>query len=330
MPGYKVLSDYTFTLERGTAWGTKIETAPVGMPTEDMTFTFEGTPHRLNRAWNIRGQHESNTWQDTFNNVPSASTSIIMTPELMAMILPGLLQKDSDWTATVDVWDMFTNNYVDLPSIKGADEGYFYTLVRNSPASGDDEIIDSAIISSMKLMIGHTDNDGVLKADIEMIGIGYSSAQTAAGTITHASLAEMFNWGAISAVSFGASDLTSDFISAEINISNGAKLAQDLPTGEVVLPRWEVTGTIKIIANALTEAMKVKCLNNDVDSAEPLTITFGNAAPAANGDMNIVSHCYLTGWSSDFGEGEVIDFQFEGVFGVSAGEYPIGFEFFYA
>lgn len=329
MPGYKVLSDYTFTMERGSVWGTKIETAPIGLPTEDMTFTYEPEAHRLNRAWNYRGQHESNSWQDTFNKVPTASSSVIMTPELMTIILPGLLQKDSDWVATINVWDMFTNNYADLPLPKGSDEGYFFTLVRNSPAAGDDEIIDSAIISSMKLMVSPTDNEGVLKADIEFVGTGYATGQTAGGTITHASLAEMFNWGDITAVSFGASDLTSDFISAEINISNGAKLAQDLPSGEVVFPRWEVTGTIKIIANALTEAMKAKVLSNDVDSAEPLTITFGNAVVAANGDMNIVSHAYLTGWSSDFAEGEVIEFTFEGVFGVNASEYPISFEFFY-
>ena len=327
MSGYIVKQDYFFTVERGTTWGIQKEATAYALPTEDMTFNIEPNAHRLNRANGVRGQHEDATWQDTWGVVPTASTSVICTPLLMKEVLPGLLQKGTDWVAASNVYTMNCNNYADLPSPKADNDGYFFTLTRNSPEAGSDEEIASAIISSAKFTVSPTDKEGVLTADLEFVGTGNLRGQTSSAVVTPMSLDTMFKWGDLASVMFGSVDLTSDFISAEINVSNGAKLAQDLPTGEVVFPKWEVSGTIKVIANANTEALKDKCLSRDPNQSETLAIAFGNAVPAANGDLVLSSDCYLTKFSSDFTEGEVIEFSFEGVFGDS--KNPFTAEFYY-
>jgi len=325
---YKVKNDYTFTLERQSAYGTAIETAPIGLPTEDMTFSIEPNAHRLNRAWGYRGQHEANSWNDTFGIIPTASVSVIMTPPLMEAMLPGILQVDSDWAPATNVYTMYTNNYANLPSPKGTEDGYFYTLVRNSPDALNDESLIDAIPTTLTLSIGPTDNEGILSASFEYAASEYSREVTLSGTLGHAALDNMFKWGDIVDVSYGVSGLTSDFVSAEITITNGAKLAQDLPTGEWVFPKWEVTATVKVIANANTEGLKTLVLDNDVSSADTLKIAFGTSAttPAADGDLILTCFSYLTSWASDYEEGEVIDFTFEGVFG-GAGEYPFQAKF---
>jgi len=332
MSGYKVLSDYSFTLERETVYGTPVGSAPIGLPTETMTFTQTPNKHRLNRAWGYRGQHEANTWQDTYGVVPTAAVSMIMTPQLMEVLLPGVLQNATDWTATSNVWTMYTNNYANLPLPKGNDEGYFYTLVRNSPATLDDERLTSAVPTSLTLSIGPTDNEGILMADWEFAAKEYDRSITVSGTIAHAELTDMYKWGELVNVSFGAYDLTSDFVSAEIKVTSGAKLVSDIPDGEFVFPKWEVSCTLKVIANSNTEAMKTKVLNRDVNLAETLKIAFGTSAttPSAEGDLILTMFAYATEWSSDYTEGEIIDFTFEGVFGnTGSSEYPFMAKFYH-
>jgi hypothetical protein len=137
----------------------------------------------------------------------------------------------------------------------------------------------------------------------------------------------MYKWGDLSAVTYNSQAMLSDFISCELNISNGAKFAQDLATSEIVLPKWEVTGTLKVVANAQTEAMKTACLLKDVNAAVPIKFVFGNLANTAEGDLTISVNAYLTGYKSDYNEGETIDFTFEGVFGNSVS--PVEFKYFH-
>lgn len=331
MAGYKVLSDYTFTIEKETSYGVPVASAPIGLPTESMEFNIESNKHRLNRAWGYRGQHEANSWNDTFGVVPSATVNFIMTPQLMTLVLPGILQKSTSWTPAANVYTMYTNNYADLPLIKGSNEGYFYTLVRNSPKALDDERITSAVPSTLKLSVGPTDNEGILMGEWEFLGSEYDRGLTVSGTVSHAALTDMYKWGELNAVTYSGYTLTSDFVSMELNVTNGLKKVSDLPDGEFVMPKWEVTGTLKVIANANTEAMKTLVLNTDVSQGAELKIAFGTSSttPAANGDLILTSFCYLTGWSSDYAEGEVIDFTFEGVFGGGANEYPLQAKFYY-
>ena len=323
---YKVKQDYTFTYERQAAYGTAIDTAPVGIPTEDMTFKQEPNVHRFMRAMGTRGIKEENAWNDTFGVFPTASVSMRMTPQLMSEMLPGILQDSTDYETDVGVWTMFTNNHADLPLLSD-DEGYFYTITRNSPEVLNDEYITDAVPSSLKLTVDPTANDGVLVGDFEFFGSAYTRGVTVAGVITNAPLTEQYQWGEIAAVSFDSNDILSDFISCEFNITNGAKHASDLPTGEVVFHKWEVTGQLKILAGSTTEAMKTLVLSSAVSTGKELVVSFGDGTVSSAGEMDITSFCLLTNWESDYEEGEVITFDFEGVFG-GAGEYPFEVSFF--
>ena len=251
----------------------------------------------------------------------------------MTELLPGILQNAADWAPAGSVYTMYTNNYADLPLPKGNDEGYFYSLVRNSPAVLDDERIVSAVPTSLNMTLGPIDNEGILMANWEFAGKEYERAVTVSGTIDHATLDDMYKWGELIDVSFGGVDLTSDFVSADLNITSGAKLVSDLPDGEFVFPKWECTCVLKVIANANTEGIKTKILSRDVSLAETLKIAFGTSAttPAAEGDLIMTMFSYATEWSSDYAEGEVIDFTFEGVFGDTVSdEYPFMAEFYHA
>lgn len=326
MSAIRVLQDYTFTAERETTYGQEKDTAPTGLPTENLEFTLEPNKHRLNRAWGFRGNHAANSWNDTFNVIPSAQSKILLTPQVLYLLLPGLLQSKTDWTPVADVFTMKANNYMQLPGIKSSNEGYFFELARRFQ-DGTGELMKGAVVSSLKLSISPTDDEGILSGDFQFIGSSIDRNFTANGAVTHAPLTNMFRWGNLSEVSYNGQALLSDFISAEINITNGAKFAQDLTSSEIVFPKWEVTGTLKVVANAYTEGMKNDCLLKDVNLASPIRIAFGNSNPGAAGDLLITINAYLTGFKPDFTEGEVIEFSFEGVFTNSAS--PIEFKFFY-
>ncbi|BDQ01946.1 MAG: hypothetical protein KatS3mg036_0500 [Ignavibacterium sp.] len=326
MSAIRVLQDYTFTAERETIYGQENDTAPVGLPTENLEFTLEPNKHRLNRAWGFRGFHSANSWNDTFNVVPTAQSKILITPQILHLLLPGLLQSKPDWTATADVWTMKANNYAQLPGVKTANEGYFFDLARRFQ-DGTGELMKGAVVNSLKLSVSPTDDEGILSGEFQFIGSAIDRNFSATGTVTHAPLTNMYRWGNLSQVSYNNNPLLSDFISCELNITNGAKFAQDLTSSEIVFPKWEVTGTIKVVANAYTEAMKNDCLLKDVNMAVPIKIVFGNSNPSAEGDLAITVNAYLTGYKPDYTEGEVIEFTFEGVFGNSVS--PVEFKFFY-
>lgn len=332
---YKVATDYTFTAERETGnYGVEIDTAPIGLITEDLVLSQDADIHDIPRAWGYRADHESTHWQDTFSSIPTAQSKMVLTQEIFRDIVPGLLQANSDYTAASNIWKMFTGNYGDLPSPKTTNDGYYYDLVRNSPVASDDEKILGAIMDSATISISPTDDEGVLMLDSNWIGKTYERGATQSGTVSHASLANMYKWGniaTVSGISYGSADLTSDFIDAQITISSGAKKISDIPDGEIVFPKWEVEATVKVIANSETEGIKSKVLSKAVDTAEKLTIAFGTSAitPAADADLILTMHAYPTSYSSDFTEGEIITFVFKGVFGdTSAEEYPLHAEFF--
>lgn len=326
---YKVKADYTFTYERETTYGTAVDSAPVGINTEDMTFSFEPNKQRFMRAMGIRGLHESNVSNNTFGVFPTASVSVRMTPQLMEDLLPGILQKTNDWTNVDNVWTMYTNNYSNLPSPKTTSSGYFYTLVRNSSDTGNDEYLTSALPTSLKLSIDPTNNNGILTGDFEFIAKDYTRSATQTGNITNAPSTNAYEWGNIGDVTFDGNSFADDFVSCEINITSGAKHISDLPDGEIVFPKWEVTGTLKVIENDYTETMKDYVLSSAVSTGRPLVISFGDGTVSSAGEMNITCFVYLTNWSSEYEEGEIISYEFEGVFG-GAGEYPIKVEFYNA
>ena len=324
--------DYTFTYERGSVYGSVIDVAPKGIPTDDMTIQQAATAHRLPRAFGYRGNHESNVYQDTGSTIPTAQFGCFMTPELVVDLLPGILQTTGSYISASGVYNFHTKNYAELPSVKADNDGYFYTLTRNSPSASNDEYIASAIPSTIQLSIAPEDNDGILYANIEFIGKGYSRSQTMTGSITNVELENKFKWSEIVSASFGSYDLTTDFVSLTLNATPGTKLLSSIPDGEIVFPQWQINGTLRVIATVNTEDMKTKVLTRDVNSGEELKLAFsGNGVtPAVEGELIITSHAYLTEWSSEYDEGEIIDFTFEGVFGNAvSNEYPLRMQMYY-
>ena len=292
MSGLLVNKDFTFTYERGTTWGSAIDTSPIGIPTEDgIEFTVEPNARRFNRAYGYRGIHEDNASQDMSGVVPTAQVSMRVNPQILRDLLGGILQNSGSWPVSSDVYDMITRNYADLPRPKKGGNGYYYTIARQSP-DGTDEYISSAIPSALKLSISPADNDGQLMGEWQFIGKDYHQTGSLIATIAHSEVSGCYKWSNIDTVSFGDVNITTDFVSAEINVTQNAKFAGEIPDGEVVFPQWDVNGTIKVLANTNTNTMKNKVLNRDAGQAEQLIIGFGTgSAPEKAGFFP----CYFHG-----------------------------------
>jgi len=312
--------DFHFTLEAGATWGTAAWTAPTGLPTSDMPITMEPSVHMFNRARGLRGQHEADTWVDTEGKIPSASLGVLMTPDLMEALMPGVLQAVTPWAADANQWTLFTQLVDEIPTPATEDDGYFYTLSRVSPEADKSVQMASAIPSSVKLSIDPSANEGALFGEFEFTGKGYSNTEDLdPDDVTQAALTYLYKWSAITDVDYGGTDLTGAFLKAEWNISNGAKLTQDNPNGEVAFPMWEVTVTISIMGGAAAEALKALIRSNTINAGAFLNLTFG-AGTTTLGDAVISVFCYPTGESINFDDTEVVDFTFSGVFGdVEAG-----------
>ena len=328
MAGVKTTQkDLIFSAERGTAWGTAVHSSPVGLPAKEMAITLEPSVHNFERCQGIRGDHENDFFIDTNGAIPTASVAIPMTPQLMELLLPGVLQTNSDYTKTVSNYTMQTHNYAELPTPKNDNDGYFYTLERNRPGGdgAEDVILSSAIPTSLKLSVAPLDNEGVLWGEFEFTGKGYNNDATASGEdATEASVAALYNFNAITAFSFGAYDLTDDLVNFEVNITSGAKLVNDIPNGEVTFPKWEVTGTFNVLGGTNTNTMKDLVYSSLINTGQTLTLSFGTNAPVADGDLTLTMFCYLTSEASNFEEAESIEFGFRGVFGsTAANEYPL-------
>lgn len=332
MPSPTVKTDYTFTLEKGSTWGTAIQVTPLGIPTEEMKLGQEATAHYIPIAKGVRGQLESTTWQNTSSTFPTASFECPASPAVLKNVLPALFQKTPAWSAAANVWTMFTYNCSGLPSITD-NEGYFYTLNRrNDCDSTNSDQIASAVMKSLKLSIARDANEGLLWMGTEWIGKTFNRAVTLASGVTHMSVSGMYQFDNRSSVVYGSYDLTSSFVSMEMNITNGAKFIRDIPTANVVFPMWEVEGTLVVAKTSDTNTMKSEVLSRDVDSARILTFKWGTGSIDAADELQIDCNAYLTSFESDFEEGEVISFGFKGVFGTNpgtaAGENPVTVKFF--
>ena len=332
MDAIKVQQDYEFSIERETTFGTAVDTSPIGLPTENLVIEHEPDIHKIPRADGVRGEYEARRWQDTASTIPKASMGLVMTPQLMALMLPGILQKDVDWAAVTNVWTMYPVQYADLPAPRGDDTGYFFTLARRSPVANDSVRLAGAIPTDFKFTIHPTENDGVLFCDSNWIGASYSRKVNLSQNSTQASLVNLFKWGDIGLVKFtdyGSNEytLTNDFLSAEINISYGAKFANDIPTGEVVFPLLTVSGNFKVGAGDNTEVMKDLVRASAINTTNLLQIQFGDGTVSTDGELNLDIYCYLSSHEDDYTEGENIVFGFEGVLGTT-GQYPFQAEFF--
>jgi hypothetical protein len=313
-------ADYQFTLEKESTFGTTIGSTPTPIPTENVDINHDSKHHAVVRARGLRGQHEDDTWNDQVNSIPTASTGFYVTLGTHVWF-PACLQKKVAWTQTSDDWIYQTLNYADMPDFS-ADEGYFYTLAANGPVAARDERITSAIANSIKFSIAPDANEGSLFCEMEWVGKSSQKAVTQAGTIASPpSMTTLQKWSDITSVTVSGLALTDDFYSAEITCSNNAKFVPAGGSDNIALPRWEVTGSVEILAGTAAEALKVYVHSSSPSTGWPFAIQFNDGD--ADGDVRLESHCYFTNWSSDRSEEEKISFEFTGVFGGGANEVPL-------
>jgi hypothetical protein len=333
--GYPVERDWVYSYASGSGWNTASGVNPKIMTVEVGGFgiTMESTDKEFDRAMGYRTMHEDNSWQDTGSNIPGATFKAVVTPEFMFDIMPCLFQHTTGSmaarTSSINAYLLLNENYANLP-LPTENQGFFQTLVRNSPSSSDDVRLNSAIMKSCKLNIDRTADNGWLMADTEWIGRGYSQGISAGTASLFASMSGHYDWANIKEVSYNGSNLTPDFISMEINITNNAKFVGDIPSSEVVFPKWEIGGAFKMVKNAFTDGMILDSLKTDTAQFKKIKLAFGTSATScsAEGDLIIDMHSELTGYSIDYTEGEIIDFTFKAGLGtVASGEYAFSGSF---
>lgn len=329
MPAISVKSDFQFTAQRGTTFGTPQTDAPIGLPIGDMDIKMESTKHTFERARGIRVESENDFWVSDDLSIPEASfKSAPLTPDYMVLLLPGILQKTTDWTPAGNIYTMYTIGSIsNVPSFTSGSQGYFYTLVRNNPLANRDVHIASAVPHTMKLMLDVKDNNSVLSADMDFVGRGFAYATSSGGSVTHLPLTTLYKFQDLKTFSYNSVSFLNDLVGFEIEIKNGAKFANDVPLNDVVLPKFEVSGKFKILASSNTEILKQYCHDNTAANAMPLKIYWGDGTVSSAGELNIDVFCYLTNYSATFDEGEVLEFEFVGKQGL-ASEYPIQFQFY--
>jgi len=316
------------TVEKAATWGTAIATSPKGLPVDDLEIEIQPQERRIKRGRGIRGQHEGDSWNDTLGAIASARFKTPMTHEILELLLPAVLQKNPAWAAVSNVWTLYPVALASLPTIED-DEGYFFTVTRNTETADQDVRIGAAVGGSVKFSIDPGADDRLLMGEFEMFGKAYERGITAAGTVSQLALTYPYKFSNISEVTFAAGDVTADFYGLELNISLGGKFHSDVPEGQVVFPTVEVSGSFKLLASATTETMKGLVESTAINTGAWFRVVFGTDPGDAGdekGDLAIEVFLLLKKYDCDFSEGEVVTFEFDGVFGdTGAGtpEYPV-------
>ena len=329
--GRKVIDDFQFTIEQQAAWGTVIDTAPIGLPTKDLEVTLDPVNVVIDRADGVRGTSENASYNDSTNSIARARFKCPATPLLLKTLVPGLLQKNVAYTDSSGVWTFIPQAIADLPTPRDdTDAGYFYTITRRSPTASNSTRIHNAIMTTMKLMLDHASDDGLLMIECEFIAPAstYSIVANPSGTVTQASLASVYQYiggiNGLDTISLNSqSHALGDIMSFELNPTWNAKFQGDNPAGEVVFPRFECTGSIKIAGNSYTEALKVLCRTAAVASQVDLQIDWGDGTVSSAGELQLKSHLKMMSYTDppELEDGEIITFNFNGEWG-GAGEYP--------
>lgn len=335
MAGIRQEGDFRCTIERQATWGTPIDTAPIGLNTEDLQITMEGDRHIIPVDRGVRFNHESDRFIDTASSIPVAKFSAPITTSMLKNVLPGLLQNVTNWTfGSSSAVDLFPQSPANLPlprAITGTSLGYAYTITRRSPTSGESERISDCICRSLKLSLHPTNNDGLLWGEWEFIGTTYSHAITPSGTITQDPLGATvrYGWGGLTTgTAYNATAMQTDFQSFEASLSFGAKFAGDTPRGEVLFPRFEGSVTITIGQNTtIGDAAEAASRSQAVDTGVPVVISWSTGAITAIGELDITFFGNVEKFDdTDRKEGEtqVITLALEQ--GGTATEYPVRFQ----
>ena len=236
-PASPIQADYAYSVEKQAAWGTAIDTTPIGLPSTDFMIGRDPGNITIPRHDGTRGTSESKAYNDSALKIPTCKFSMPATPQLLTYLMPGILQCSTAYTAASDVWTMFTQQRAALPMPKATNEGYFFTLTARSPVASTSKQLKDAIMTSCKLSIAPDAHDGVLWMDTEWIGSTWTELANPSGTITQASLASLYKWVDLDAFTLGGQSMLASLVSAEFDITAGAHFKNDVPTGEVSFPR---------------------------------------------------------------------------------------------
>lgn len=286
MAGIRQEGDFLCTIERQATWGTPISTAPIGLNTEDMQITMEGDRHMIPVDRGIRMNYEVDRFVDTVASIPVVKFSAPITVGMLKTVMPGLLQKSTDWTVAAGaIISMFPEAPANLPTpraITGGTGGYAYTIARRSPTASQGERISDCICRSLKLSLHPTNNGGLLWGEWEFIGTTYSHSvnllPTASPVPTQDPITALvrYSWGGITTLTtYNTTAINTDFQSFEASLSFGAKFAGDTVRGEVLFPRFEGNLTLTCGQNAATQAAEAASRSQAVDTGIAVVIAFG-------------------------------------------------------
>lgn len=334
MAGIRQEGDFRCTIEKQSAWGTPISTAPVGLPTEDLQITMEGDRHIIPVDRGIRFNHEDDRFVDTASSIPVARFSCPITSNLLKVALGGLLQKSTAWAAASSVYTMYPEAPANLPLCRTSSEGYFYTITRRSPTASQSERISDAVLRRLKLSLHPTNNNGLLWGEFEFVGTTYTHSANPSESITQESLSATtrYSWGDLDDVIYdGGADMLNDFISFELDMTFGAKFVGDSVRGEMHFPRFEGTATLVAGQNSITQACEAYRRSQAISTGRPLALKWGDGTVSTAGEMNITLFTHVNTFDdSDRGEGEIHTVTFNLEQGGTASEYPVEFKFYAA
>ncbi len=341
MAGVRNEGDFQCTIERQATWGTPISTAPIGLNTVDLKITHDGDRHIVPVDRGIRFNHEDDRFVDTASTFPVCSFSAPFTHGMMKTVLPGLLQKATNWTvsgATV----FYPAAPADLPTpraITGTAGGYAYTIGRRSPTASQGERISDAICRRLKISLHPTNNNGLLWGEWEFIGTTYSHSVDLApdaspdptqdpltattGRLAWANLADV--------IVDGGADLLTDFVSFELDMTFGAKFAGDTPRGEVLFPRFEATLTATFGQNTQTQAYEALMRSQAISTGHTIIFKWGDGTVSSAGELNLTFHGNVETFDdSDRSEGETHKITLSGEQGAAGvTESPVYFSTYY-
>jgi len=334
MAGIRNRADFRYTIERQTTWGTPVDTAPIGLPCADLSITLEGDEHKIDVDRGIRVDHEDDTFIDTASMVPVARCSMPITSGMLKVLLPGLLQKTTDWTAAANVWDLFPTVPASIPLMRTSNQGYFYTLTKRSPTASLSERITNAVLRRLKLSLSAKENKGVLWGDLEFVGTTFSDTANPSGSITQDPLGSTvrYGWGDLASVLYdGGASILTDFVSFELDMTWNAELAGDTGRGEMLFPRFEANCTLVAGQNAVTQACKAYSRSQAVSTGRPLVLRWGDGTVSTAGEMDLTVFTQVKSFDdTDRSKGETHKIEFMAKQGGGATEYPVRFQYFAA
>ena len=325
-------ADYTYLAAKEATFGTAITASGTQIPTEEMSFDHQIKSHIINRATGLRGNIVDDMWTDQVGSTPTAQSKYVLSRDMMGL-LPATLQKTPAWAAAANVMTFYTEVYSGLPNF-ASNEGYFYTLMANSPQTLMDERIVSAISNSLTLSISPDDNEGVLTATQDFMGKSSATSLTIApATITVPSMTQIYSWSDIQAVAFGAVDLLDEFYSMEVTINNNAVPIPTAPAKDFALTRWEVTGSLVLMGDTSdVRGLLSAMFDQAPGTASLLVIKFGTtgAAPAGSDDLIITIYAQLNGYSWDRSANEKVTVNFTGAFSATGSSKPFQIAYYTA